>query len=464
MDAAAAAADGEPAAVGAERGRLGQVGLAVAELPEHVAGREQFVQPATVARVEDADARDGRQPGIPLRHSDGVLRGVRGDGVALEAGVEVGFTDEVQPAEGHRGLGAQLGQEAFGAGVGGEVAQVGEALDGPAGVRLQPPGADSLQLGEEVLRSGRVTGPAGAGVGIRAGDFGGGELGGRGPGEAKQQHRRGQPPGDERPPPHPGDDFAAGTCGAGFHRLTRKEAVEIVGEFVGAAVAAGGGLFQALATNRREIAWQLRVERTRVGGQFMNHGGDHFGRTGPVERFAAGQGGVQHRAEAVDIGAGRCRAEERGRLLRGHVLQRSDRLASAGQPTDLLQGGRTTEVSQLRHTHGVEQHVRRLEVAVQHPRGMGGGDPAGEFADDPRRSDRVGGELAQALLQRPAGQPLCYEVVPPFPGARSEEPGDIRVGDPSRGVGFQAEATGRLRGPRPAGCNTLRATSRAGSA
>ena len=96
----------------------------------------------------------------------------------------------------------------------------------------------------------------------------------------------------------------------------------------------------------------------------------------------------------------------------------------------------------------VEQQVRRLDVAVDDPLGMGVGQRLGDLDADPRRlavvePGRRARRLPAALLQHgvePAAGDVLHDVeMPPLLLADAEDRHDVGVVQPSGGPGLAAE-------------------------
>ena len=123
-------------------------------------------------------------------------------------------------------------------------------------------------------------------------------------------------------------------------------------------------------------------------GLLVDHG-LHDEPVGPKsKRHLAGQQLVKQDSETVDIGAGTNRAIDDG-LFRCHVDGGADHASGARQPclfqvagqaeiADL--GGVQLDLARGQHPAGAEQHIGRLEVAVDDPLEVGGVDGAGEGA------------------------------------------------------------------------------------
>ena len=101
-----------------------------------------------------------------------------------------------------------------------------------------------------------------------------------------------------------------------------------------------------------------------------------------LRRAAAGEGRlagetlVQHAAERVDV-APPTRLPTLDQLRR-EVVRRPEQLTLGGQPRR-VRAAREPEVGQSRSPLAVEEHVRRLDVPVQHPARVKSIQPAAEL-------------------------------------------------------------------------------------
>jgi hypothetical protein len=165
------------------------------------------------------------------------------------------------------------------------------------------------------------------------------------------------------------------------------------------------------------------------------------------ERRATGEHLEQHAAERVDVGAPvDLLALD---LLGRHVRGRADDLAGARQLRVAGGGGELgqAEVDELRRLAVLrvrcEQHVGRLEIAMDDARGVGGVEAPAEPLRDGERTldgqraelDPVGERLAAHVLHDDEGRIADDEV---------EEARDVRMLDRSDGLRFVLEALAEL--------------------
>ncbi len=123
-------------------------------------------------------------------------------------------------------------------------------------------------------------------------------------------------------------------------------------------------------------------------------------RQGRVERRRAGQQQVEHDSEGVQV-RGRSQPPT-GDLFGGHVGGGSRR--TAGDDRRSFKDFCDAEVGDLEQAGGVEQHVVRLYVAVQHPMGVRAGQRCGHR--QPHGAGPLRGQIGPATGQRPSGQEL----------------------------------------------------------
>ncbi len=170
---------------------------------------------------------------------------------------------------------------------------------------------------------------------------------------------------------------------------------------------------------------------------------------GRGERPLAGQGLEEHDAEAVDVGPAvdgfRSALGESMEVLRRHVVDGpSQRVGVGGRAVACDRLARQVEVQQHGHAVGGDQHVGRLDVAVEHATIVGmarGPRPAGL----PTRRWPGHTSGASAPPARPTGRPVRRR---PARVDRSPRPGRC----PER-----TSCPGSPRAPAPAWCGRSRA-------
>ncbi len=127
---------------------------------------------------------------------------------------------------------------------------------------------------------------------------------------------------------------------------------------------------------------------------------------GAEEGQARGEGLEEGDAECVEIGGDRDRRA--GDLLGRHVRERADQAARLRLAE--IDEVRDAEVAELCGAAGVEEHVRRLDVAMHDPAMVRGFEPADDVeghAPDLRAGEAFA--ACEALRERAAGQVLHHE-------------------------------------------------------
>ena len=151
-----------------------------------------------------------------------------------------------------------------------------------------------------------------------------------------------------------------------------QEAPQVVREGRGRGVAALRVLLEGLAQDRLDVSPQPRVDAgERLGFLLADdaYGLPHLGEVELVGH-AARHELVGHDAQGVDVATHVEGVRVAGGLLRAHVGNRADHLPDVGLQRHRRQVGirdaGDPEVEHLRLPGGVDQHVARLEVAVDH--------------------------------------------------------------------------------------------------
>jgi hypothetical protein len=219
----------------------------------------------------------------------------------------------------------------------------------------------------------------------------------------------------------------------GIGAALRRQAVERVG---GAREPRAGLLRVHLAD---------QPERLGEGGRAPQRGG--------LERRAADEELVEQDPEGVDV---RPRVDVPGdvRLLRAHVLERPHDLSQLGvhRAVDepLVQRLGHAEVDDLRHRLALldrDQHVRRLDVAMEDALLVGVLDGVADRQEQPEALGDGGLPLVAVLRQRHALDQLHREVGHArLGGARVEHGGDVRVAHQGQCLALRLEALQELLG------------------
>ena len=156
-----------------------------------------------------------------------------------------------------------------------------------------------------------------------------------------------------------------------------------------------------------------------------------------LERRAAAEHLVEDDAEAVDVGA---RVDRLALDLLGReVLGRADHEARLGEVGALGRLG-DAEVGDLHPAVAGEQHVGRLDVAVDEPGPVGGVERLGDLGGQPGRLPRVDRRrVVEALAQRAPGHQLHHDRLGAVLRAGVVDRDDARVGEAGGGDRLLAE-------------------------
>ena len=158
----------------------------------------------------------------------------------------------------------------------------------------------------------------------------------------------------------------------------------------------------------REGGRQLRTPLPRIGRRLEEVREAELGLTAPGERGLADEALVQHATECVDV-ARACRFLALDQLRR-EVLQRADELAVARQ-LRRVRAAREAEVGERGDAVVVEQHVRRLHVAMDDPAGVQRIETLPELRREvDRRVERESPLGAESVAQRAAAVERHHDV------------------------------------------------------
>ncbi len=164
--------------------------------------------------------------------------------------------------------------------------------------------------------------------------------------------------------------------GGGVLRLgIRQPGPQRLGDRAGRGIAFLRVLLEAGATDPLQPRWHVAAQRSGAGHRLGrdDRGQDRGERISP-DRWLAGQQGVQQAAQRVDVGAGRDRPASPVGLLGCHVVRRAQDLVGRRLGMIGVDGVKDLGQAEVRHVRpalGVEQHVGRLQVPVDHAAGMG---------------------------------------------------------------------------------------------
>ena len=145
-----------------------------------------------------------------------------------------------------------------------------------------------------------------------------------------------------------------------------------------------------LQDDRLEVAWGSSGRLTGVSARPpLEIRSISLSRSDSIECRAEGEHLVQGRAQRVDVASRVGHAVE---PLGGHVSQGADNVAGLSQPFPLaVLGLRQPEVGDPDDSAGVEQEIRRFDVAVADALRVGVGQCVGRLGADPRDGSKVRG-------------------------------------------------------------------------
>ncbi len=223
---------------------------------------------------------------------------------------------------------------------------------------------------------------------------------------------------------------------AGPDGLVQQEATQVLGHRLGRGISPPRVLLDRLQDDRLEVARDAAVQRSGPRRLLVL---DHLDQLQPVgcdERGPERHQLVQGQPQRVEIGAGVALAAE---PLRRQVADRPQDVAGGRQAVVLGLG--QAEVGDPDHAGVVQQQVRRLDVAVDDPPGVGVGQALRRLAANLRHA---------AEVRRPAaGEGGRRDLRPAGEHGRGR-PGRRRGRDePIRPVPRRGEGRGRGRDERP---------------
>ncbi len=193
-------------------------------------------------------------------------------------------------------------------------------------------------------------------------------------------------------------------------RLVPKEAVQVVGQFLGRGVTVGRILAEGLQNDEFQFAGNSAVNRPRRPRIAVQHVSQEGGACPARENGPEGQQFVEGGRQRVDVRA----MVQNDPLPRGlfgaHVADRAENVAGLGQPGSIMKMGQP-EVRDPHVPSEINQQVRRLDVTMNDAfpmrifQGFGGlghapGDRAVQFR---LLAGMVGGKMDRKLRLRRAG-------------------------------------------------------------
>ena len=244
-----------------------------------------------------------------------------------------------------------------------------------------------------------------------------------GPGEGRRQEHRRQG-GRQGVPAAPEPGQPRGARRPGQDRFAGPESPQVLGQRVGARVAVGGALLQALQADHLQVARQRAPPSRRRDDRLVDDLHHRVPCRVALERRPAGERLVQDGPQRVDVGL-HADARAAGGLLGGHVAGSAEDLPGLGQAAVGADVLGEAEVGDFRDGRPPVPGVDRALSGV----GLVGKEDVGRLQvamDDPglvRRVDRPGDRLDQGggLAGRPRGLAEPLGQRPPLDVLHREE-------------------------------------------
>jgi hypothetical protein len=172
---------------------------------------------------------------------------------------------------------------------------------------------------------------------------------------------------------------------AGTDWLSVQVAVKVLGQLLGAGIAAAGSLVQTLEADGFQVSRHLGVQPRRRGRLLGDDLPFRFCRTFGLKWRPTGEHLVENRPQRINIDRRADRPGPAECLFRGHVAGGADRSTADGELRATLDAASQAEVRDLRCTVGREKDVRRFQIAVNDPAGVGELHGPGQDSDQLRR-------------------------------------------------------------------------------
>ena len=239
-----------------------------------------------------------------------------------------------------------------------------------------------------------------------------------------------------------------GAGASGADRPAFEHGAEVAGQGLGTLVPPGRLLGQAGEDHGFEIAGQGRANLARPRRLFGQNLRNHEVRHGRFEDRHAGGQLVEGRAQTIQISAPVDRLPERCSLFGAHVARGAHQHATEGQG-HLVGALGQAEVGEPDDPLGVEQEVRGLDVAMDHPTPVGMRERLGRLkapASHVVELERLTRSLrfAENVSQAAAVDQLHGVVMHAALAADGEDRHDVGVVQPGDGLGLAMEPMHRL--------------------
>ncbi|MCO5166675.1 MAG: hypothetical protein M9894_09950 [Planctomycetes bacterium] len=230
----------------------------------------------------------------------------------------------------------------------------------------------------------------------------------------------------------------------GQHRAPAQVALEVAGQLARRLVAGPPVLAQGREAHLLEVGRGVGAERSRRRRLLVLHPRRDLLDRLPAEGERARQRHVEHDPEGPHVGGGGEGAQVARDLLGRHVDGRADQVALARERARRVVEARQAEVGDPRLAVGADQHVRRLEVAVQDAARVrvvhGVGDPRQEVDGAVERQ----GAAVEQVLERGPGDEVHGEERDPLVDAVAVDGDDVPAREARQRAGLALEALARV--------------------
>ena len=172
--------------------------------------------------------------------------------------------------------------------------------------------------------------------------------------------------GDDRISLAPSPSAFKSSNGPRKNRHALKKSLQLLSQLVRGRVTPIGIFLKTRQADRFQVFGNLRVQHCRGNRFTLQHLFKCGQRTVRLKRGPHRQHAVEHRAEGINVRPLIDLVHLSCGLLRRHVTRRSHDRTSTRQPTIVADSFGQTKVRDLRLAVAIEQHVGRLQIAVNH--------------------------------------------------------------------------------------------------